>query len=133
MTIDKIFNKVTEGKLLNKQEAIALLNIKNDSADFYELIALANKMTRSEFNNKGFVFAQIGLNAEPCSVNCKFCSMGEDHYAMNSVWRKDIDEILSEAKILINNGIDDLFLMTTADYPVSEFIDVAKQVREIVP
>lgn len=118
MIIDEILDSVRNGKRLDKQEAISLLNIRNNSDDFYKLISLANKMTRSEFNNKGLIFAQIGLNAEPCSVNCKFCSMGKDHYAMDSIWKKDINTILSEVKTLINSGIDDLFLMTTADYPI---------------
>ena len=97
MKIDGILNSVRDGKLLDKQEAVSLLNVDNTSDDFYKLISLANEMTRSEFNNKGFIFAQIGLNAEPCSVNCKFCSMGKGHYAMDGVWKKDIDAIVSEA------------------------------------
>ena len=133
MTIDGILNSARDGRLLGKQEAVALLNIQNSSKDFYHLISLANELTRSEFNGKGFIFAQIGLNAEPCSVNCKFCSMGRDHYVMDSIWKKDINSILSEAKNLIHSGIHDLFLMTTADYPVSDFMNVAKRVKEILP
>ncbi len=133
MTIDKVLDSVREGNLLNKQEAVLLLNIKNGTDDFYKLISLANEMTHHEFKDKGFIFAQIGLNAEPCPVNCKFCSMGEDHYAMESVWNKDIDSILLEAKVLIDSGIDDLFLMTTADYPINQFMNVAKRIKEILP
>lgn len=133
MTVDEILNSVRNGKLLDKQEAVSLLNIKNGSNDFYKLISLANEMTHSEFDNKGLIFAQIGLNAEPCPVDCKFCSMGKSHYAMESVWRKDTDSILLEAENLINSRIDDLFLMTTADYPINEFMNVAKRVKEILP
>jgi len=133
MMINEILNKATQGQLLNKEEALALLNIDNHSPDFYKLISTANEMTRLEYKNKGFIFAQIGLNAEPCSANCKFCSMGKDHYTMDSVWKKDKDSILSEAKSLINDGINDLFLMTTADYPIDELLNIAKQVKEILP
>ena len=133
MTIDKILNDAENGKLLTKEEAIALLKIKNNTNDFYKIISLANKMTRSEFNNKAFIFAQIGLNAEPCSVNCKFCSMGKSHYSMESTWRKDINSIISEAKALIDEGINDLFLMTTADYPLVDFLNISKCVKDILP
>lgn len=133
MTIDNILDSAKDGKLLTKEEALMLLNVKNNSDDFFKLISLANEMTRTEFHNRGFIFAQIGLNAEPCSKNCKFCSMGKDHYAMESIWRKDIESILAETKLIVENGIDDLFLMTTADYSKSEFIDVAKRVKEILP
>lgn len=133
MKIDRILNSIRDGKSADKQEAVELLNIRNGSEDFYKLISLANEMTRTEFHNKGVIFAQIGLNAEPCSVNCKFCSMGKDHYVMDSTWKKDIDSILLEAKNLISNGIHDLFLMTTADYPINEFLNVAEHVKKITP
>ncbi|WP_372995216.1 radical SAM protein [Lutispora sp.] len=133
MNIGKILEEARNGKLLTKEEAIALLRVRNDSDDFYKILFLANEMTRSEFGNKGVIFAQIGINAEPCSVNCKFCSMGKNHYSMESIWRKDINTILQEVEILIEEGVDDIFLMTTADYPISEFINIAKEVKEKLP
>ena len=133
MKIDKILDDVKKGKILNKEEAITLLSIENNSSDFYKIISLANEMTRFEFLNKAYIFAQIGLDAQPCSINCKFCSMGEGHYSMENKWKKDINFVISEAKALIEEGIDDLFLMTTADYPIAEFFDIAKSVRAIVP
>jgi len=133
MTILQILDRARDGILLSKEEAIILLQTKNNSDDFYKLISLANEMTHTEFKDKGYIFAQIGLNAEPCSVDCKFCSMGKSHYSMDCVWKKDINSILSEAKALINEGIDDLFLMTTADYSVKEFISIGEQVKSILP
>jgi biotin synthase len=53
MQIDKILDSAQQGKLLDKKEAIVLLNIKKGSAEFYKLLSVANYMTRSEFNNKG--------------------------------------------------------------------------------
>lgn len=133
MQIDKILDSAQQGKLLDKKEAIVLLNIKKGSAEFYKLLSVANYMTRSEFNNKGLVFAQIGINAEPCSKNCKFCSMGKNHFSVESQWRKDTNTILSEVETLVKQGINDLFLMTTEDYPLEEFMEIAARVRKILP
>ena len=33
-------------------------------------IAKANELSRKEYGDKGYIFAQIGLNSEPCSGNC---------------------------------------------------------------
>ena len=41
MKIDGILNSVRDGKLLDKQEAVSLLNVDNTSDDFYKLISLA--------------------------------------------------------------------------------------------
>jgi biotin synthase len=133
MTIDRILELAMDGKYLDKEEAVQLLKIENNSDEFYKLISAANYMTRSEYKNKGLVFAQIGINAEPCSKNCKFCSMGKEHYSMENTWRKGVDTIISEVTTLIDQGIDDLFLMTTADYPFDKFLTISQKVREILP
>lgn len=133
MTAHQIFESVKTGKLLSKEEAITLLSIKNSSDEFYQLLSLANEMTRCEYNNQGFVFAQIGLNAEPCTVDCKFCSMSKSTYVMDSVWKKDINTILAEAEAFFENGINDLFLMTTADYPINDFLYIADHIKKILP
>lgn len=133
MSIHDLLLSVKDGKLLDKNEAMALLHIDYRSDDFYKLLSAANYLSRTEYNNKGLVFAQIGLNAEPCSVNCKFCSMGQAHYSLSVKWRKEIEEILAELELLIANGINDFFLMTTADYPINDFMNIAKTVKKHLP
>ena len=129
----KIFEKALDKKELTKEESLHLLNIENGSTEFYELLNTANYLTRKEFNNKGYIFAQIGLNAEPCSVNCKFCSMGKDHYSLNDTWVKDLETIIEESINLTKEDIDDLFLMTTADYNIDKFIEIGRKVRNVIP
>lgn len=131
--IKNILIKARQGQDLSKEDALKLLNVKNGSEDFYELLSAANQLTREEFDNKGYVFAQIGINVEPCSVDCKFCSMGKSHFAMNETKKKSINEILEETNILIQDGVDDLFLMTTADYPVEDYLKIAREVRNKIP
>jgi biotin synthase len=38
MAVDEILNSVRNGKLLDKQEAVSLLNIRKGSNEFYKLI-----------------------------------------------------------------------------------------------
>lgn len=128
-----LFKKALNNEELTKEDGLCLLNIKNGSNKFYKLLNTANYLTRNEFNNKGYIFAQIGLNAEPCSVNCKFCSMGKDHYSLDNTWVKDTDTIINESINLTKEGIDDLFLMTTADYDINRFIEIGKKVRNVIP
>ena len=81
----------------------------------------------------GYVFAQIGINAEPCSINCNFCSMASKHYALPERWRKSVDEIAEGVKQLVADRANDIFLMTTADYSVDKFIKIGKAVRGYIP
>ena len=128
-----IIQDIRNGKIPDINDAIKLLEIENFSDDFYELINYANYLTRSEFHNKGYVFAQIGLDAQPCSVDCKFCSMGESHYSLESTWKKDLNLILTEVKNIVGSGISDLFLMTTANYSLDEYLKIIEKVREFLP
>ncbi|GKX30721.1 radical SAM protein [Vallitalea longa] len=120
-------------EVLDKNEIVQLLNVNMNSKDFYSILNKANELTRNEFQNKGIIFAQIGLNAEPCSANCKFCSMGANHYSLDSTWKKSADEVLFEIRDLVKKGINDLFLMTTADYPMEDYLKIGSEVKRILP
>lgn len=117
---------------LNDEEILGLLNLENHSRDYYRLLYVSNRLSRKKFGNRGYVFTQIGINAEPCSVNCAFCSLGAGHYSLDSEWCKDIGQIKEEIRKLQNFSFDDFFLMTTADYPVSKFIAVAAEVKPLL-
>lgn len=129
----EILLAVRDGLEINENQALQLLQIRNDSEEFYSLLSVANELSRQEYNNKGLVFAQIGINAEPCSKNCSFCSMGREHYVLDSTWEKDTDAVLAEANLLIEQGVDSLFLMTTANYDIEKLLKIAGQVRSVVP
>jgi len=133
MSINSIIEKAKSCQSLTKEDAVNLLKVKNDSDELSQIFSLANKFTKEAFKNKGYVFAQIGIDAQPCSVNCKFCSMGANHYVMESEWCKDTATVLSEVSNFVSANVDDIFLMTTADYPIDEFINIAKKAREIIP
>lgn len=129
MTVRNILDSVCRGKDLSKEQAVELLSIDNSSRDFYDLISLANELSRSEYQNRGFVFGQIGINAQPCSKNCLFCSMGQGHYVLESRWQKNAASVEAEIKVLAEQEVSDFFLMTTADYPVNDFLNLAQHVR----
>lgn len=133
MTNREILHSARKGVEISEEQTLQLLQIKNGSDEFYFLLSVANELSRRDYNNKGLVFAQIGINAEPCSKNCSFCSMGREHYVLDSTWEKDADAVLAEAKLLIEQGINSLFLMTTANYDIDKFLELAKQVRGGVP
>jgi len=127
-----IWEKIEKNVELTATDAIELLNIDNKSGDFYRLIAYSNARSRAVYNNRGYVFAQIGINTAPCSGNCGFCSMAKNHYSVDSQSEKDLSEIIAQAEELAGSGIDALFLMTTADYDFCKFVDIGKKVRDVI-
>lgn len=133
MVLDDIFKKTYNQKELTREDAVSLFDIKNGSEDYYKLISAANSFSRKQFKNRGRVFAQIGIDSQPCSANCKFCSLGIDNYTGDIERVKSIDEVLIDTKVFLENGLDELFLMTTADFNQDLFLQYVKEVKKILP
>ena len=118
---------------MDREEALSWLKMDNKSGEFYQLINLSNQQSRKQFGNRGYVFAQIGMNAEPCSKDCKFCSLGMSHYSVGDKWQKEFADLKPEIQQLLDEGMDDFFLMTTADYSIKKFMKIATEVRKLLP
>ena len=133
MRLDEIIEKARTGESeLTDEEVLNMLEMDTHSEDFYHLICASNEYSRKTFHNRGYIFVQIGLNAEPCSGNCLFCSMGASHYSMNERWRKRPEDVAEEIGRIRQNEIDDIFLMTTADYPFELYLDVVSKVKPML-
>lgn len=129
----KLLEKARSGAALSRDDALELLNIEVCSMDYYELIGVANAEARAQYGNRGSIFAQIGIEASPCPGNCKFCAMAESVFAKENSFLLPVETAEETAKLLIRQGADEIFLMTTANYTNSDFIDYAAKVRRHVP
>lgn len=118
---------------MQRDEAKKWLQTANASDEYFRLLSLSNGRSRAAFEGRAYVFAQIGINADLCSKNCKFCSMASSHYSLNSRWSKDTDTILSEVAELLKHEVSDLFLMTTADFPIRKYLEIGGAVKRILP
>lgn len=131
--IDAIFSKLDNNIDLTKEDAVELLRIENLSDAFYKLLAKATQLTQKEYEGRGYIFAQIGLNSAPCSGNCKFCSMGSENFMVEKETEKSEQEIIEEVKRAVEQKIDAIFLMTTADYDMEKFLKISRSVKNILP
>lgn len=129
----KAIEKIKKGETdLSESEIVDLLRTDNFSRGYYDLLAASNALSRQKFGNRGYVFTQLGINAEPCPINCNFCSMAAGHYSMDGQWRKTEEELCSEVAFLQQSYFDDFFMMTTANYPQERFISAGKAVRPLL-
>lgn len=131
--IEQILNRSRSGAHLDKEEAMQLLNIPLGSREYYRLLSEANAYSREAFQNKGLLFAQIGLDTQPCGINCKFCSLARDTYGDQPVCIQPLEKVVTLAKQIADSGISDLFLMTTAEFSQKDFLTYGRAVREVLP
>lgn len=128
-----ILENFVVGKQLNREEIQTLLEVPIGSRDYYELLGVANDFSRRQFDNKAMIFAQIGLDMQPCSVNCKFCSLAADVMGGKPVMIRAKEDVVDTARQLAAAGVDDLFLMTTAEFSQEAFLEYGRAVRQVLP
>lgn len=116
---------------MDKKNVIEMLNIPEESGEWDSIIKSSYDYCRNAFGNKGYIFAQIGLNNAPCSGKCRFCSLAEGGNIFTESTEKSTLEVMSLVGQL--KYVSDLFLMTTADYSFKKVINLACLVRKSLP
>lgn len=131
--MDTIFDTIDSNAPINREQAAALLDLPVMSAGYYRLLQLANAYSRKAFGGRGAIFAQIGLDAQPCPVNCKFCSLSKYALGDGPAFIKSKESVLALAGQLVEAGADELFLMSTAAYDAGKFLEMAAAVKALLP
>lgn len=131
--INDILARFDAGETLSKADLCALLQIPVGSEDYYRLLAAANGYSRRAFSGKGLIFGQLGLDAQPCRINCKFCSLAKDAMNGKPVQLCGLEDTVRRAKELAEAGAEDVFLMTTAEFSPELFLEYGKAVHAVLP
>lgn len=134
MSQEKTWEGLEGNESWNLEDVVSLLSIKNYSTDYYKLMHKANELSRESYNNRAYVFVQLGLNSEPCTKNCKFCPLGKNHFCAETTYHKTEEEIMEDVrKLSKRTDIHSFFLMTTADYDFPSYLSIARRVRAVLP
>ncbi len=131
--MQNIFQKITNNINLDKQDVLTMLAVDIFSDSYYKILSCANTYSRKAFTNKGTIFAQIGIDSYPCSVNCAFCQLGSDNYNQGNNSLMSFNDIIEQVKTLVGQGANEIFLMSTADIDKNLFLKAGKTVRNIIP
>ena len=73
--IEEILTRGRDFNGISRDEALSLMHLKLQSEGVYALMETANQMSRTQFVNKGEKHLHIGVNVEPCPMDCSFCSL----------------------------------------------------------
>lgn len=101
MTVESLKNKVLEGHMITKDEALFLV-----TADLEELSQAANVIRESLCGNHFDMCAVMSVKGGRCSENCKFCSQSSCSEAeVPSFSVRDADFVATDAKEHSGMGI----------------------------
>ncbi len=128
-----IYEKIQKNIDITREDAKKMLETEIFSDDFYTIINYANRYARKTFDNKGVIFAQIGVDSTPCTVNCKFCQLAVDNFNEENSKTMDISDIKIKAIDAVNEGANEIFLMSTAEYDRDLFVKVVSEIKKSIP
>jgi biotin synthase len=131
-SIEDILKKGDSFEGISRDEALALMRIELHSKAVYALMETANRMSRSQFAGKGERHFHIGLNVEPCAMDCEFCSLTRRAGIFQDKIEFSEEALLAWAQQGAAQGADAFNLMTTGGYPFARLLEVGRLLKRTV-
>ena len=131
----QIADAAVEGQAPTRDDVLYLLRFDGYSVEAAYVCARARQLGARACGHVGLLEGQIGLDALPCTENCRFCSfaaantgIGQDEPAV-----VPLDEILAAARALSGQGVHLVSLMATAALPFDQYVQIVAAVHEEIP
>ena len=115
-----------------RAEARALLSMKLHSRETYALMETADRLSRQTFGEKGENHLHIGVNLEPCPLNCRFCSLAQSAGVFTEKVEFELPRILEWARQGESHGVDALNIMTTGTYSFDRLLELGRVLKKTV-
>lgn len=114
--VNEILNKALALKGLSLEDTAYLLNIEDDTV--LERLFKAAKTVKEKIYGKRIVLFAPLYASNYCNNNCVYCAFRRDN---KEITRKllSTDEVLEEAKVIMNQGHKRIILLTGEDYKVT--------------
>ncbi|MBB5348023.1 radical SAM protein [Desulfoprunum benzoelyticum] len=130
--VEEILGKGRDGAGISGEEALVLLHLDADSREGYALLESANHLSRTAFGDKGELHFHIGLNVEPCPMDCSFCSLTRQAGIFTDKVEFSLAAILAWARQGEAEGADALNLMTTGTFPFARLLEIGRRLKQEV-
>ncbi len=130
MDIEDLLKKSRNSEAFSREELIGMLGYPPDSEPSYRIMAEANRISKELTGNQAEVHAQFALNLAPCPCNCMFCSFAKSNHVFKDEMQIDVETAVAYARQFEADGANAVFLMTTAHYPLSLFLEISQEVRK---
>lgn len=121
-----IFSKALEYVPLTREDALQLITIPLHSETCYQLMATADRMSKQQFGFKAENHYHIGLNVEPCPLDCLFCSLTHTAGIFTDRTEFSLEQVITWAKEAEKHRADALNLMTTGTYPFEKLLEMGR-------
>lgn len=130
--IDDLKRRALCGAPASREDALNLLAFRPDSEEAAYLGRTARELARTVAGNEGRIWSAIGVDCRPCSMNCEFCSFGEQWGLIRTPHEWSDAAIIAAARKFVADGASWVTLRTTEFYGLDRLCTLAKKVRGAV-
>lgn len=135
--IKKLIDKAKEDSLggadVDRATLKKLLEIDPRSKEGEYLGQAARDISRKFFGNKVKIGSSIGIDISPCTMNCKFCSLGEEWGLVKGNNELPGDVIVGLVREVLSKGFFQVTLRTTEFYDLDRLCVLGRKIRTEVP
>jgi biotin synthase len=126
--IQKILGKALQDGSLSRKDVITLLSLDSTTEAVEPLYQAGREAARRFSNNHGRIWVAIGVDYQPCPMNCRFCSFGEAWGLIKSRMEWPAERIETQAVEFANQGAHWITLRTTEDYSIDRLVELCRRV-----
>jgi len=130
--VSDILQKAEDARGIDRASAMALMQIDPLSREGYALMETANRLSRMTFKNKGESHFHIGVNVEPCPMDCRFCSLTKGAGIFTERTEFSPEQILAWAGMAESRSADALNIMTTGTYSFDRLLEIGSMLKAAV-
>lgn len=131
--MENVWNKAMAGNIPSKEEVVRLLSYAPDSPQTTYLGYLARQTALSVVGNRGGVWAAVGVDCAPCSMNCAFCAFGRSWGVVREAHEWSAERIVETARRYASEGASWIVLRTTEHYGAARLRELAGAVSAVLP
>jgi biotin synthase len=128
--LDKIIMKALQGENIPAEEIALLFEVPLFSEGSAKIISASRRKSEKAGGKTAEVHAQVGLNIAPCPRNCAFCAFAEKNKVFDKSSELSAEEAVANAKQFEVDGANAIYIMATADYPFTKFLEMSREIRK---
>jgi biotin synthase len=131
--IDLAKKDALAGRIMEKETFLTLLSLSPTSPECDYLRKTAGEVAHQITQGTAYLWGALGLDFKACPMNCDFCSLGKNWGLVQEEKEFSMEEILSQVRSYVKEGVRWIVLRTTEFYQPQTLIQLAKTIRKECP
>ena len=131
--VQQVKKRGLAGLPTRREDILRLLSVEPDSPEAAEMGRQARDVAARVSGNVATVWAALGVDCVPCTMNCSFCAFGDKWGVITRPHEWSQEDILKEVKHFVDEGAAWIILRTTEHYGEERLRVLMRQASSLLP